>query len=79
MEEKKSSEGEDAVYLEVVEVSGDLVRVLVKNAGGITLEFRFTNWLYDPPVDDSLFRFTVPPGAAIVNGELPAGQNAVKP
>jgi hypothetical protein len=29
-------------------------------------------------VPDSVFRFEVPPGVAIVNGELPAGDAAVK-
>jgi len=77
--EQKLSEAGEAVYFEVVRASGDLSRVLVKDAGGVTIEFRFSNWLSDPPVNDSLFRFAVPPGVAIVNGELPPGQNAVKP
>lgn len=73
------AEAQDAVYFEVVKSSGDLVRVLVKNSGGVDLEFRFANWQSDPRVEDSLFRFTVPPGVAIVNGELPAVQNRVNP
>lgn len=72
-------EARDAVYFEVVQSSGELVRVLVKNSGGVTIEFRFANWQSDPRVEDSLFRFTVPPGVAIVNGELPAVQNGVNP
>lgn len=77
----KSTEEEaiDAVYFEVVQSSGELVRVLVKNSGGVTIEFRFANWQSDPRVEDSLFHFTVPPGVAIVNGELPAVQNGVNP
>ena len=78
-EEQELSEAGQAVYLEVAVASGDLVRVLVKNGGGVAIEFRFSGWLSDPPVSDSLFRFTVPPGVAIVNEELPSGQNAVKP
>lgn len=78
-DEQKLSEAGEAVYLEVDTASGDLVRVLVKNAGGVAIEFRFANWISDPPVADSLFRFTVPAGVAIVNGELPSGKNAVKP
>jgi outer membrane lipoprotein carrier protein len=70
---------QDAVYFEVVKSSGELVRVLVKNSGGVAIEFRFENWQSDPRVEDSLFRFTVPPGVAIVNGELPAVQNGVNP
>jgi outer membrane lipoprotein carrier protein len=72
-------EAQDAVYFEVVKSSGELVRVLVKNSGGVAIEFRFENWKSDPRVEDSLFRFTVPPGVAIVNGELPALQNGVNP
>ena len=78
-EEEYRSEAGEAVYLEVARTSGDLVRVLVKNAGGIAIEFRFTNWQSDPPLNPSLFRFTVPVGVAIVNGELPSGQNTVRP
>jgi len=32
----------------------------------------------NPPVPDSLFRFEVPVGVAIVNGDLPAGDATVK-
>jgi len=68
---------QDSVYLEVAENSGDLIRILVKDSGGVGIEFRFANWLSDPPIGDSLFHFQVPPGVAIVNGELLAGQRAV--
>ena len=72
-------ESQDAVYFEVARSSGELVRVLVKDSGGTGIEFRFANWQSDPRVDDSLFRFTVPFGVAIVNGEFPAVQNQVNP
>lgn len=72
-------ETQDSVYLEVAENSGDLIRILVKDSGGVGIEFRFANWRSDPPIDDSLFHFQVPPGVAIVNGELPAGQSTVNP
>jgi len=87
----KSSEGEDRrlkpgsaearerVYLEVGESSGELVRVLVSDPGGIAVEFRFANWQLNPRVDDSLFRFQVPPGVAIVSGELGAAQKMASP
>src|SRR5438046_2639859 len=52
---------------------GGLVRVLVRDPGGVGIEFSFTNWRMDPQVPDSLFRFDVPKGVAIVNGELPSG------
>jgi outer membrane lipoprotein carrier protein len=68
----------EAVFLEVDAKSGDLARVLIRDPGGIEIEFHFTNWRMDPPVADSLFRFEVPPGVAIVNG-APLGDSAVKP
>ncbi|HYY72005.1 MAG TPA: outer-membrane lipoprotein carrier protein LolA [Candidatus Bathyarchaeia archaeon] len=73
------SEAQDAAYLEVVENSGELVRVLVNDAGGVGIEFRFANWQFNPKVDDSLFRFQVPRGVAIVNGELAAAQKSASP
>src|SRR6266850_2075044 len=73
----KSSNSE-AVLFEVDKNSGDLVRVLVRDPGGIGIEFSFANWRIDPQVPDSLFHFSVPHGVAIVNGELPLGNSAVK-
>ena len=70
-----SPEGRDMVYLEVQESSGELVRVLVSDPGGVGIEFRFANWQLNPQLDDSFFSFQVPPGVAIVNGELGAAQN----
>jgi len=67
----------EAVLFEIAS-SGDLVRVLIRDPGGVQIEFRFTNWRMDPPVADSFFRFEVPKGVAIVNGELPLGNSAVK-
>ena len=74
-----SPEGRDMVYLEVEESSGKLVRVLVNDPGGVGLEFRFANWRLNPKLDDSFFRFQVPPGVAIVNGELGAAQKMASP
>jgi outer membrane lipoprotein carrier protein len=68
----------DAVFFEIVGETGELVRLLVRHSGGVQVEFRFENWRMNPPVPDSLFRFDVPPGVAIVNGELPASDAAVK-
>jgi outer membrane lipoprotein carrier protein len=69
----------ESVYLEIVEKTGELVGITVRDPGGVGIEFRFTNWQADPPLDDSLFRFRAPPGVAIVNGELPAGYAGVNP
>jgi outer membrane lipoprotein carrier protein len=66
----------EAVFLEIVKISGELVRVLVRDPGGVGIEFHFANWKADPHVADSLFVFTPPAGVAIVNGDLPAA-NAI--
>ena len=63
---------EEAVYLEVAPNNGDLTRVLVSEKGGVTVEFKFADWRFDPSVPDSFFRFDVPRGVAIVNGESAA-------
>jgi outer membrane lipoprotein carrier protein len=68
----------DTVFFEVVRETGELARLLVRQSGGVQVEFRYENWRLNPPLPDSLFRFEVPAGVAIVNGELPAGDAAVK-
>jgi outer membrane lipoprotein carrier protein len=67
----------EAVFFEVAKNSGELVRVLVRDPGGVGMEFHFKDWQADPPVEDSLFHFTVPAGVAIVNGVLPADKASV--
>jgi len=69
----------DVTYLEIAENSGELVRVLVNDSGGVGIEFRFASWQFNAKVDDSLFRFQVPRGVAIVNGELGAAQKSAIP
>lgn len=81
-EEGKDSDGRTAkaiAYLEVVESSGELVRVIVNDPGGVGIEFRFANWQFNPKVEDSFFRFQVPRGVAIVNGELGAAEKSASP
>lgn len=68
---------QQAVFFEVARNSGELVRVLVRDTGGVGIEFHFKDWRADPPVPDSLFHFTVPLGVAIVNGALPADKPSV--
>jgi outer membrane lipoprotein carrier protein len=75
----QNSASNPAVFIEIARNSGELVRVLVRDPGGIGIEFRFTNWQTDPPVADSLFHFSPPRGVAIVNGELPDVDPAIKP
>jgi hypothetical protein len=45
---------------------------VVRNKGGVGIEFHFTNWLDDPPIAEALFHFEPPAGVAIVNAELPS-------
>jgi outer membrane lipoprotein carrier protein len=70
--ELQSDQPEQSIYLEVVRATGDLARVLVREKGGVQIEFKFTAWRFDPPLADTFFRFDVPTGVAIVNGESPA-------
>jgi outer membrane lipoprotein carrier protein len=65
-------QSDESVYLEIVPARGELARVLVREKGGVEVEFKFASWRFDPPVADSFFRFDVPPGVAIVNGESSA-------
>jgi outer membrane lipoprotein carrier protein len=66
---------ETTVLLEVARDTGELTRIQVRDPGGISLEFRFENWRFDPIVAAGQFEFHLPGGVAIVNGELPAQNN----
>jgi outer membrane lipoprotein carrier protein len=68
----------DAVFFEIKPQTGELARLLVRQRGGVQVEFKFAAWRTDPPVPESLFHFDLPPGVAIVNGELPSGEVGVK-
>src|SRR5271155_490334 len=52
---------DQSVYLEVAPDTGNLARVLVREKGGVVVEFKFADWRFDPPLADSFFRFEVPP------------------
>ena len=69
--EGAKSPATDEIYLEVAP-NGDLARVLFRERGGIEVEFRFTGWQRNPALPDSFFRFTVPLGVAIVDGDSSA-------
>jgi outer membrane lipoprotein carrier protein len=64
------NEAADAIFFEVNRDNGELARIIVRQPGGIQVEFRFENWRFDPPIPESMFHFEPPPGVAIVNGEL---------
>jgi len=69
----KQAQGDDAEYaevrLEMDTASGELDRIQIRQPGGIELEYRFGNWVTDLPLSSDLFRFQVPVGVAIVNGD----------
>jgi outer membrane lipoprotein carrier protein len=65
------------VLFELRESTGELRRVVVADPGGVQVEFQFANWEYNPRVADATFRFSPPPGVAIVDGDpgtAPEGQ-----
>jgi outer membrane lipoprotein carrier protein len=72
MESGLAANGNDVVLFEVARATGELARLIVRQAGGIQVEFRFENWRFDPLLPDGMFRFVPPAGVAIVNGELAA-------
>lgn len=64
------------VLLEVNETSGELERFLVRQPGGVELEYRFANWLFNPPLQESLFHFAPAAGVAIVEAPSDRGASA---
>src|SRR5437667_1341264 len=75
----QSSAPAESVFFEVAKDSGALVKVSVRDPGGVGVEFHFANWQLDPPLADALFQFDAPPGVAIVNGELSVPAAVTKP
>jgi outer membrane lipoprotein carrier protein len=85
-DQNASSESSLALF-ELDPLSGELLRVVVSDPGGVQVEFRFAHWLFDPPLNDQLFRFDPPRGVAIVDGDIgavragssPSGVNSATP
>lgn len=50
-----------------------LVRVLIREPGGVETEFQFGKWHENLALADTLFRFIAPPGVAIVDESSLAG------
>jgi outer membrane lipoprotein carrier protein len=69
-----AANGTEAIFFEVERQTGELARLVVRQAGGVEVEFRFENWRFDPPIPQAMFRFETPAGVAIVNGELANGK-----
>jgi outer membrane lipoprotein carrier protein len=78
-ESANSESSHDAILFEIAPDSGDLVRLRIRDEGGVQVEFHFAAWHTDPPFPEQFFRFTVPPGVVIVNGELAPGQAPEQP
>jgi outer membrane lipoprotein carrier protein len=66
----------DFALFELNPATGELLRVLVMDPGGVQVEFQFANWEFDPQVEDVKFHFQAPKGVAIVNGDLAASTDA---
>jgi outer membrane lipoprotein carrier protein len=69
---------QEQVFLEIEKATGNLVRVLVRDPGGIQIEFQFANWRLNPELPESFFHFALPPGTAIVNGEAGAASGLTR-
>jgi outer membrane lipoprotein carrier protein len=70
----EKSDAQAGVYKAVLfEASreGELRRIVVREEAGMELEFSFSNWEWNPPLDKSTFEFIPPRGVVIVNGLLP--------
>jgi len=57
---------------EVNSQSGELLRILVVDSGGVQVEFRFSSWQFDPVLQASKFRFQPSKGVVIVDGDFGA-------
>jgi outer membrane lipoprotein carrier protein len=66
----RSAGEDDRVLFEVDPASGELARIIVSDPGGVQVEFRFSNWEFDPRLDGQMFRFEPPKGVAIVDGDF---------
>jgi outer membrane lipoprotein carrier protein len=61
-----------SVLFELNAATGELRRILVSDPGGVQVEFRFADWLFNPPLDAAMFHFAPPKGVAVVDGDLAA-------
>jgi len=52
--------------------TGELLRILVVDSGGVQVEFRFSNWQFNPLLQASKFSFQPSKGIAIVDGDFAA-------
>jgi outer membrane lipoprotein carrier protein len=64
-----SSRGPYALF-ELNPENGQLLRIVIVDPGGTQVEFRFSNWVFDPRVAEGQFHFIAPQGVAIVDGDV---------
>jgi outer membrane lipoprotein carrier protein len=50
---------------------GELRRITIPQEGGVTMEFSFTGWRWNPPLEKSVFELVPAPNTVIVDGVLP--------
>jgi outer membrane lipoprotein carrier protein len=65
-----SDPNEEAAFREIlfeVTPGSQLARVVIREAGDVETEFRFGNWVENPPLPESIFHFEPPVGVTIVN------------
>jgi outer membrane lipoprotein carrier protein len=58
-----------AVLLEVDPQTGWLAKVIIRQTGGVQLEYSFGKWQANVDVPETMFHFIAPKGVAIVNGD----------
>ncbi|HUA00855.1 MAG TPA: outer membrane lipoprotein carrier protein LolA [Candidatus Aquilonibacter sp.] len=63
----------EPIFLEV-DAEGYLTRVVIREPGGVTTEFRFGAWQENIPLEEAKFHFQPPPGVSIVDEESLAGE-----
>jgi outer membrane lipoprotein carrier protein len=72
---RPAAHGSYALF-EVNRQSGELVRIVVVDSCGVQVEFRFSNWQFDPLLQASKFRFEPSKGIVIVDGDFAASADA---
>ncbi len=72
---EEAAHGSYALF-EVNRQNGELLRIVVVDSGGVQVEFRFSNWQFDPSLQASKFRFEPSKGIAIVDGDFAASADA---
>src|SRR5579862_1463210 len=60
------------VSFELNRATGELLRIVMFDPGGVQIEFRFSDWQFDPRFEGSKFHFDPPVGVAIVDGNMAA-------